>query len=187
MLCDEQIRRAHGTSREGRPVAAISTEVETLLSPKSPTELAKLENQVKKKLSSDEPIDVEYWEQLLQNITVYKARAELKQLDHWLMAGRSARYRHQQRQEASASKSHVATLLAGIGESTSVQEISVSSIKKLISQREIFDPDAAPQLCQDDVGCETLGEDAFPNQNVSEALHSGFPPSRSNTNPRANR
>ena len=78
MICDERLRRASGTDREDRPVESVSTDVHRLLIPKSPSELADLGRQVQQKLDSDEPIDVEYWEHLLQSISFFKARAELK-------------------------------------------------------------------------------------------------------------
>ena len=59
---------------------SVALEIDRLLGSKSLLELDTLLDQVKRKLQSDEPIDVEYWEQLQQSIDVCKARAELDNL-----------------------------------------------------------------------------------------------------------
>ena len=63
-------------------VASVALEIDRLLGSKSLQELDTLQDQVKRKLESDEPIDVEYWEQLQQSIDVCKASAELNHLYH---------------------------------------------------------------------------------------------------------
>jgi len=65
---------------EGRAVRLVSADIDNLLRPKSYEELEKLEKQVNRKLDSDEPIDTDYWQQLLDNLLVYKAKAKLKKL-----------------------------------------------------------------------------------------------------------
>jgi Cactus-binding C-terminus of cactin protein/Conserved mid region of cactin len=50
------------------------------LSPKSFEELEALEAQIKRKLESNEPIDTDYWEQLLKSLLVWKAKAKLKRV-----------------------------------------------------------------------------------------------------------
>jgi hypothetical protein len=55
----------------------VSTDIDKILQPKSLAQLNQLEKQVKQKLDSNEPIDEDYWEQLLARIGVFKARAQL--------------------------------------------------------------------------------------------------------------
>lgn len=65
---------------DGRAVRSVSTDIDKLLGPKTYQELQKLEKQINKKLDSDEPIDTDYWQQLLDQLLVYKARATLKNM-----------------------------------------------------------------------------------------------------------
>ena len=83
-----------------RTANAVSADVDRLLSPKTLGELGVLEVQVSKKLRSDEPIDVEYWEQLLRSIAVYKAKAELKDVYKCVAESRLKALKAQQKGEA---------------------------------------------------------------------------------------
>lgn len=65
---------------DGRAVRSVSADIDTLLGPKTYQELQKLEKQINKKLDSDEPIDTDYWQQLLDHLLVYKARTTLKNM-----------------------------------------------------------------------------------------------------------
>lgn len=65
---------------DGRAVRAVSTDIDKLLGPKSYQELQKLEKQIARKLDSNEPIDTDYWQQLLDHLLVYKAKATLKNM-----------------------------------------------------------------------------------------------------------
>ena len=56
----------------------MSADIDRLLNPKSLEQLQVLESQVHQKLRSGEAIDEEYWEQLLDCITLYKAKAHLR-------------------------------------------------------------------------------------------------------------
>jgi Cactus-binding C-terminus of cactin protein/Conserved mid region of cactin len=64
----------------GRAVSSVSTDIDRLLSPKSFEDLEGLETQINRKLNSNEPIDTDYWEQLLKSLLVWKAKAKLKKL-----------------------------------------------------------------------------------------------------------
>lgn len=61
-------------AEEHRNSAAVKAEIATMLADKTFDELAALQNQVQKKLQSREPIDVEYWENLLKELIVWKAK-----------------------------------------------------------------------------------------------------------------
>ena len=67
-------------SSQGRATKSVSKDIDNLLAPKTYDELQKLERQINKKLDSDEPIDTDYWQQLLDSLLVYKAKAKLTKL-----------------------------------------------------------------------------------------------------------
>jgi hypothetical protein len=47
------------------------------MEPKSLSQLEELEKKIRAKLQSDEPIDTNYWEELLKSLLVWKAKAKL--------------------------------------------------------------------------------------------------------------
>ena len=64
----------------------MSADIDKVLEPKSLGQLLQLEKQVDQKLNSSEPIDEDYWEQLLVRIGVYKAKAQLSRIHASIMA-----------------------------------------------------------------------------------------------------
>lgn len=79
-LCTDQKQKLQGLDHEGRAVSTVSSEIDKILSPKTYEQLEALEKQIKAKLRSDEQIDTDYWEQLLKNLFVFKAKAKLKKI-----------------------------------------------------------------------------------------------------------
>ena len=86
--------------------------MDRLLGPKTLPELTTLERQISDKLSSNEPIDVEYWEQLLRNIVVYKSKAELDSIYKTVILGRLKDFQDEQIEEADLSKKKLSVVLA---------------------------------------------------------------------------
>lgn len=75
-----RLQQLENQGRDGRGVGAVSDDVDRILSPKSYEQLEALEKQIKAKLESDEDIDTDYWEHLLESLLVWKARAKLKRV-----------------------------------------------------------------------------------------------------------
>lgn len=71
-------RKKSSADPEGRALNSVSSDIDQLLSSKSFEELEALEVQINRKLDSDEPLDTDYWEQLLKALLVSKAKAKLK-------------------------------------------------------------------------------------------------------------
>ena len=59
-------------------MSTVADEIDNLLSSKTYAQLEVLEDQIHTKLSGDEPVDVDYWEQLLRSLKVWKAKAHLR-------------------------------------------------------------------------------------------------------------
>ena len=79
-------------------------DIDRLLGPKSLDQLKVLEKQIARKLQSNEPIDIEYWEELLRSISVYKAKAQLDKFYRSIIHGRMAELRSEQQHEADLAK-----------------------------------------------------------------------------------
>ncbi|KAK0732448.1 mid region of cactin-domain-containing protein [Apiosordaria backusii] len=79
-LCADRRQKLKPQGPEGRAVTSVASDVDRILSPKSLVQLEALEKQIRAKLQSNEPIDTDYWEQLLKSLLVYKAKATLKSI-----------------------------------------------------------------------------------------------------------
>lgn len=140
---------------EGRALNSVAADINKLLSPKSYEQLQNLEVQVKRKLNSNEPIDTDYWEELLRSLTVWKARASLKNVYQAIIDERVRDLRRQQRQEAESIREKLAPLAPVVsGDLTNHAEF------------EGLDPDPLLQIRPEDKGLETMDESAFLNQVV---------------------
>ena len=101
-VCRSRRQQVTPSQAGGRGLDSVSEDVEKLLGPKSLDQLRVLERQVNDKLQSNEPIDEEYWEQLLDNIKVYKAKAQLKEFYKVVVESRLRKLKRQQIEEAHA-------------------------------------------------------------------------------------
>lgn len=68
-------------SHEGRVMKSVGDDINRILAPKTYEQLEQLEKQIKAKLNSDEDIDLDYWEQLLRSLKVWKAKATIKKVN----------------------------------------------------------------------------------------------------------
>lgn len=87
-LCADRRQRLGPRGPEGRAVNSVASDVDKILSPKSYEQLEALEKQIKTKLESNEPIDTDYWEELLRSLLVWKAKAKLKKVCESVRAAR---------------------------------------------------------------------------------------------------
>ncbi|KAI7904738.1 mid region of cactin-domain-containing protein [Cokeromyces recurvatus] len=78
----------------------VNESIHRVLSGKTVSQLSVLQNQIQQKLRSNEPIDVEYWENLLKELVVYKAKAKLNEMHQDILAARLEQLRSKQREEA---------------------------------------------------------------------------------------
>jgi len=72
--------------------------------------------QVKKKLDSDEPIDYDYWEQLLRSLRVWKAKAKLRRVSQEIVRERLQALRKQQAEAAVSVQGKIVDMLRAAGE-----------------------------------------------------------------------
>ena len=82
--------------------------------------------QVKKKLDSDEPIDYDYWEQLLRSLRVWKAKAKLRRVSQEIVKERLQALRRQQAEAAISVQGKIYQLLKPADETSEVQPTIVT-------------------------------------------------------------
>lgn len=99
MICKD-LRRRSRASNDSRSTNSVSADIDKLLAPKTYEQLETLEVQVKKKLDSDEPIDYDYWEQLLRSLRIWKAKAKLRHVSEEIVKERLQALRKQQAEAA---------------------------------------------------------------------------------------
>ena len=146
---------------EGRALNSVAADINRLLSPKTYEQLQTLEVQVKKKLDSNEPIDTDYWEELLRSLTVWKARAKLKKVFEAVIDERVRGLRQQQRDEAESVRAKLAPLAPVIQPSTEDKTQS-----GLDEEFRGLDPDPLLQVRPEDKVLEVVDESNFLDQVV---------------------
>ncbi|KAL4775612.1 mid region of cactin-domain-containing protein [Aspergillus nidulans var. acristatus] len=164
--------RQKTTAPEGRALNSVAADINKLLSPKPYEQLLKLEEQVRNKLDSNEPIDTDYWEELLRSLTVWKARAKLKRVYQDVIAERVRALRQQQREEAESVRTKLAPLAPVARQGTA--KINEEEFRDL-------DPDPLLQIRPEDKVYEVVDEEAFLDQVARERqklLKMGYVPLR---------
>lgn len=109
MICKD--RRRKSRAADARGTNSVSADIDRLLAPKTHEQLETLEVQVKRKLDSDEPIDYDYWEQLLRNLRVWKAKAKLRRVSQAILKERLESLRKQQQDVAISVQTKVQSML----------------------------------------------------------------------------
>lgn len=154
--------RQKTTAPQGRAINSVAADINRLLSPKSYEQLQTLEVQVKKKLDSNEPIDTDYWEELLRSLGVWKARAKLKKVYQAVIEERVRGLRQQQAEEAESVRAKLAPLAPVI--ETGLDEEAAEVVDE--DGFKGLDPDSLLQIRPEDKVLEIVDESAFLNQVV---------------------
>jgi len=187
IICNDRRDKLKPSGPEGRAVSSVASDVDKLLGPKSYEQLEVLEKQIRAKLQSDEPIDVDYWEQLLRSLLVWKAKAKLKKVTQSVLDSRMETLRAEQRVEAEAVRNNLQELLAGpalvVEEgSKAPSEMNLQGVRKqptlLYSER--YDPEPLLKLRPEEKSSDVLDESVFLQNIVADRrkiLKLGYIPS----------
>jgi hypothetical protein len=162
ILCSDRRKQSEALGPEGRAVISVSSDIDRLLSPKTFEELEVLESQINRKLDSNEPIDTDYWEQLLKNLLVWKARAKLKKVYQSVMESRLSTLRNQNLNEAENVRSQLLLLLQ---DRKMGQRHTTNST---VEYREVWDPDPFLHLQPKDKSHEIVDESDLLDRIVAE-------------------
>lgn len=158
--------RQKASAPQGRALSSVAADINRLLSPKSYEQLETLEVQVKKKLDSNEPIDTDYWEELLRSLTLWKARAKLRKVYLAVIDERVRGLRKQQTEEAEFVRAKLAPLapVVTLEGTQEMEDVTIEEFNEL-------DPDPLLQIRPEDKGLEIIDESAFLAQAVCTPNH----------------
>ncbi|KAF3935350.1 hypothetical protein ABW19_dt0209372 [Dactylella cylindrospora] len=182
VICQDRQKKTKAAAPEGRAVSSVATDIDRLLSSKSLDELETLEKQIVRKLRSNEPIDVDYWEQLLRSLLVWKAKAKLKRVYQSVINSRLEILRKQQRDEAENIKKKLEVVLAGplpVVEAQDGEDAAEGSERpasqppkerKPIKYSREMDPEPMLKLSYDDRTLEQMDEREFLRKLGAERL-----------------
>ena len=189
IICNDRREKMKPVGREGRAVGSVLSDVDKLLGPKSYEDLEKLETQIRAKLRSNEPIDVDYWEQLLRSLLTWKAKAKLKKVYQSVLDTRLETLRNQQFEDAQGVRAKLEELLSGpspvLEEGT--DDSAVSSITQDARSQLVFrysshyDPEPLLKLRIEEKTSEIQDESAFLQKVVADRrriLKLGYVPAR---------
>jgi hypothetical protein len=151
------MRRKSRAGRDARTANSVSADIDKLLAPKTYEQLETLEVQVKKKLDSDEPIDYDYWEQLLRNLRICKAKAKLRRVSQEIVRERLQALRKQQAEAAVAVQEKLREKLGGTAATTVAYDAAL-------------DPQPLLKLRAEDKGLAQMDAQVFLDELVSAAV-----------------
>jgi hypothetical protein len=186
IICKDRREKLKPMGAEGRAVGSVSSDVDKLLGPKTYEQLEALEKQIKAKLRSNEPIDVDYWEQLLKSLLIWKAKAKLKKVYQSVLDSRLDTLRQQQKGEAKQVASRLENLLAKpssvLEEGVAERQSSISTLTQpRLEYSSQYDPEPLLKLRPEDKGAELFDESEFLQRVTAERrkiLKLGYIPAR---------
>ncbi|KAF2732946.1 hypothetical protein EJ04DRAFT_469312 [Polyplosphaeria fusca] len=142
-VCKDRRRQFKPPTADARTFNNVADDIERLLAPKTYEQLRTLEGQVKNKLDSDEPMDYDYWEQLLRDIRVRMAKAKLRMVTEEVLKERLQKLRQEQLKAAESVQDKIRTLLG-------LSEDSADIVPSSVAYTEESDPEPALRLRPED-------------------------------------
>ncbi|KIV82390.1 hypothetical protein PV11_04508 [Exophiala sideris] len=165
IICKDRQKRLRVGGPEGRAVSSVASDIDKLLAPKTYEQLEVLEGQIRTKLDSNEPIDTDYWQQLLDSLLVWKAKAKLKKVYQDVLDSRLKQLREVNEQKALQSQQ-------------TLHDAGVQSTDRVAYSKEL-DPDPLLEIPSKDKGLEVVDESAFLKDVASsrrKVLNMGYVP-----------
>lgn len=195
IICKDRRQKLKPLDREGRAVSSVAADVDKLLGPKTYEQLEALEKQIRGKLRSNEPIDFDYWEQLLRSLLIWKAKAKLKKVYQSVLDSRLENLRKEQEEHAVEVRLRMQEILSGPapvleeGTETSLPDVSPVARRQLpFEYSQHYDPEPLLKLHSEDKANEVIDESKFLEKVVAERrriLKMGYVPSKQITNEKA--
>ncbi|PQE20274.1 cactin protein [Rutstroemia sp. NJR-2017a BBW] len=188
IICNDRRQKLRPLGPDERAVSSVAADVDRLLGPKTYEQLETLEVQIRAKLRSNEPIDTDYWEQLLKSLLIWKAKAKLKKVYQSVLDTRLAALKKQQQEHAEAVQKNLQELLSGptpvieegsVGQDTVVAQTSLRPPHFEYSQK--YDPEPLLKLRVEDKSGEIIDESDFLKKIAAErrrVIKLGYVPSR---------
>ena len=95
-ICQDRAGQGAKDRHTARGITSVASDLDKILGPKNLDELERLETQIQAKLSSNEVMDTDYWEQLMKSLLTYKARAKLRKISKSVIDARLDALRKEQ-------------------------------------------------------------------------------------------
>lgn len=191
IICNDRRQLLKPVGPEGRAVSSVASDVDKLLGPKTFEQLEALEKQIRTKLRSNEPIDVDYWEQLLRSLLIWKAKAKLKKVYQSVIDSRLEALQKEQQEDAGEVRSKLQSVLSGPAPVIEEGADTLQANRSLGARRQpqfgylqSCDPEPLLKLRQEDKSSEVIDESVFLQKLVAErrkVLKLGYVPLRQPT------
>ncbi|CAG8608843.1 3898_t:CDS:10, partial [Diversispora eburnea] len=167
VVCDDKLSELQEDEKNAAAnvIAPVKEDINNMLAGKTYEQLNKLQAQIQQKLSGNEPVEVEFWEQQLKALTVWKAKAKLKSMHEIVLQKRLEQLRRKQRQEAikvqeeleSALTSHGAHHIHPVGQETTVEEVEEEIPEPVVEEYDpSMSPEPMPRLSREDKQSEVI-------------------------------
>jgi hypothetical protein len=188
IICNDRRQKLRPLGPDERAVSSVAADVDRLLGPKTYEQLETLEVQIRAKLRSNEPIDTDYWEQLLKSLLIWKAKAKLKKVYQSVLDTRLTALKKQQQEHAEVVQKNLQELLSGpipVIEEGSVEQGTVVAQTSLrpphFEYSQKYDPEPLLKLRVEDKSGEIIDESDFLKKIAAErrrVIKLGYVPSR---------
>ncbi|KAF2205517.1 hypothetical protein GQ43DRAFT_445974 [Delitschia confertaspora ATCC 74209] len=157
IICKDRREKSKPSASKTSSISSVATDIDRLLAPKTYEQLETLEDQVKKKLDSDESIDVDYWENLLSNLLVWKAKAKMRRVSQAIINERLQTLRKQSEEEAAAVREKLQSTIKG-------SDPSMQGLSEGVPYNPLLDPEPMLKLRTEDKVLDSYEEVRFLKQ-----------------------
>lgn len=172
IICSDRRQKLKPRGPEERAVSSVAADVDKLLGPKSYEQLEALEKQIRAKLRSNEDIDVDYWEQLLRSLLIWKAKAKLKKVYQSVLDSRLDTLRTQQKEDAEGVRNRLQSIIVGSAQvmEEGNEEAPAPSVQPALPYSQAYDPEPLLKLGAEDKAGEVIDESDFLRKVSAERL-----------------
>jgi hypothetical protein len=179
IICNDRRQQLKPLGPEGRAVSSVSADVDKIMAPKSYEQLEALEGQIKAKLHANKDIDVDYWEQMLRSLLIWKAKAKLKSVYQSVLDSRLETLRKEQSEDAQGVRMKLLSILSGplrVVEDGSEESVSSDyatqsrSVRPVLQYSRNFDPEPFLKLRAEEKSAEVLDESSFLQRVTAERI-----------------
>lgn len=177
IICNDRREKLKPLGPEGRAVSSVSSDVDKLLGPKTYEQLEALEKQIRAKLRSNDDIDVDYWEQLLRSLLIWKAKAKLKKVYQSVIDSRLETLQKEQKEDAEGVRTKLQTILIGpvpvvedVGESVTGASSQIPRSQPLLLYSPTLDPEPLLKLRAEEKSSEVIDESVFLQKIVADRI-----------------
>ncbi|POS85608.1 hypothetical protein EPUL_004141 [Erysiphe pulchra] len=189
-ICEDLRQKLNPLNQEGRVVGSVASDVDKLLRPKTYEQLETLEKQIRAKLKSNVPLDVDYWDYLLRSLLLWKAKAKLKEVYQTVINSRLDTLRKQHLEDANRARVKMQEIISAFSRDFTknnkpeLTSISSGSQQPTFSYHPAYDPSPFPKRDLREKSTGIIDEAMFLKKVVVERqglLKSGILPLRQTT------